>query len=146
MLSAFARALPALLIVPIVGFIDGARMPGGALGLLCLAVANQGAALIGGGWGVGMALRFKTMRAGPLMFLPVFVTVFLSPAQVPLQYLTGWLKPVAKVNPVTQILDLARAGFYKEFLWGNVWPGLVVLAVFIPLFGWFALRGLRRLD
>lgn len=144
--AAFVRALVPLTVVVAIGTLDGARIQGGLAGLGTLVLANQGAALLGGCWGVGMALRFKTMRIAPLMFLPVFLAVFLSTAQVPLQYITGWLEPVATVNPVTQILDLARAGFVGDVTWGSVWPALVVFAVAIPLLGWFALRGLRRIE
>ncbi len=146
MVTAFFRALVPFAVVTAVGLADGARLPGGLSGFMCLVAANQGAALCGGAWGVGMALRFRSMRAAPLMFMPIFLLVFLAPAQVPLQYLTGWLKPVAKVNPVTQVLDLARAGFVRDLLWGDVWPGIVSLVAMALALGWFALRGLERLS
>ena len=55
-----------------------------------------------------MAVTFRTQQAGPLMQQGVFLAVFLSTAYTPEVLLRGWLADVAHLNPVTQILELAR--------------------------------------
>ena len=145
MLGAVVRAFLPLVVVLAAGFAIGARLPGGALGLVTLAVAAAGSALIGAGWGIGVALRVgSTQRAAPLMFLGIFLSTFLSTGQVPLGVMTGWLHAAARVNPVTAILRLARAGFVGPVTGAEVWPGLLAIAVTAALLGLFALRGLRR--
>ena len=56
----------------------------------------------------GIALRFRTIQAGPLMQTPVFLILFLAPVYVPLSLLTGWIHAVATVNPLTAVLNGSR--------------------------------------
>ena len=78
------------------------------------------------------------------MQMGVFLSVFLSTAQVPLSVMTGWLHAVARVNPMTNIL-VARQGFIGEVSWGQTWPGLVALTGAVIVLGLFAVRGMRGL-
>ena len=60
-------------------------------------------------WAAGVALRFRTVQAGPLMQMPVFTVLFLAPVYVPLALLHGWIAAVAAVNPVTPVLEAGEA-------------------------------------
>jgi ABC-type polysaccharide/polyol phosphate export permease len=71
--------------------------------------------------------------------------MFLSIGQVPLRDQTGWLHAVARFNPMTNILRLARQGFIGHMSWHETWPGLLAIAGLIGGFGALALRGLRRI-
>jgi ABC-2 type transport system permease protein len=145
MAAAVVRALiPFVLVLP-VGIIAGARMRGGVPGVLMLLLAAEATALIGGGWAIGLALRAKSMQIAPLMQMGIFLVVFLSTAQVPLTVMTGWLHQVARFNPMTNILALARQGFIGDVSWAQTWPGLLALAGGIVVLGLFAVRGLRGL-
>ena len=95
-------------------------------------------------WGLGIFYRFRSLRAAALAQVGVFVVSFLSIGQVPLTLMTGWLHDVARVNPMTQVLDLAREGFVGGPSWGETWPGLVAIAGGTALLGVFAARGLAR--
>jgi ABC-2 type transport system permease protein len=53
-------------------------------------------------------MRAKSLQAGPLMQIPVFVLLFLAPVYVPLHLLSGWIHGIASWNPVTAILDAGR--------------------------------------
>ena len=57
-----------------------------------------------------MALTFRTQQAGPLMQQGVFLAVFLSTAYTPQVLLHGWLADVARLNPVTHVLELGPPG------------------------------------
>jgi hypothetical protein len=50
------------------------------------------------------------------------------------------------VNPVTNILRLARAGFLGDITWDDVWGGMLALVVIGSIAMWFARRGLDGLD
>jgi ABC-2 type transport system permease protein len=65
-------------------------------------------------------------------------------AYAPLALLQGWLQGIARVNPVTQILEAARQGFVGGVSWGDTWPGLLALAGLFALLGALALREMRR--
>jgi ABC-2 type transport system permease protein len=144
MLAASIRALiPFCLVVP-VGFLAGAELADGPVGLLPLLVATEGVAMWAVLWGLGIFYRFRSLRAASLTQVGIFVTTFLSVGQVPLAIMTGWLHGVARVNPMTQVLDLAREGFVGGLSWGETWPGLVAIVGVTALLAVFAVRGLDR--
>jgi ABC-2 type transport system permease protein len=143
--AALLRAVVPFAVVLVAGALAGVNLPGGPLGLVTLFLAAEGSAVVAAGWSIGLALRFRSMKAAPLIQMGLFMTMFLSTAQVPLSVMTGWLHAVARVNPMTNVLRLARQGFVGEVTWDGTWPGLLVLAAGAGLLGSFAVRGLRRL-
>lgn len=146
LLSAWARTTLVVTIVTVVGVALGARLTDGPLGLLTLYIAGLGMATIGTGWGLGLAFRFRDMRASAIMQLTLFLALFLTTAQAPLEVMEGWLYDVARLNPLTSVLQLARTGFLGDITWGDTWPGLLALAVLGVLAMLFARRGLATLD
>ncbi|NBV82275.1 MAG: ABC transporter permease [Actinobacteria bacterium] len=138
-------------IVIVLGVALGARFTGGVLGVLCLYVAALGLATIGAGWGLGLAFRFRDMRAAAIMQLSIFLVMFLSSAQVPLSIMDGWLHTVARINPATNILRLSRVGLVNEssadhLSWNAVWGGLLAIVVMAAMTLTFAVRNLRKLS
>jgi ABC-2 type transport system permease protein len=146
LLYSLARALLPLCTVVPIAMLGGARILGGVAGFLSLMVAAEGLAVVAGLWGLGVTYRLRTQRAGSLVQTGIFVTLFLSIGQVPLEAMTGWLHWVAVRNPFTYVLKMARQGFLGPVTWANTWPGLVALAVSGLLLGWYAWRGFRTLD
>ena len=124
LITAWTRVLIVITGVLIVGFLFGARLTGGVLGLVMLYVAGLGVATAAAGWALGLAYRFGDMRAAALMQLTFFTAIFLSDAQTPLNVMTGWLHAVARVNPFTNILRLAREGWLGDVTWDGTWGGL----------------------
>jgi ABC-2 type transport system permease protein len=146
LLSAWIRVAFVVTVVLVVGTIAGARLTDGPLGVVLLYVAGLGISTIGTGWGLGLAYRVGDMRASALMQLSLFMALFLTSAQTPLDVMRGWLHGVARINPFTNVLRLARAGYLGDIRWGDVWGGLVALIVIGGLALWFARRGLDHLD
>jgi len=138
-------------IVIVLGVALGARFTGGVLGVLCLYIAALGLATIGAGWGLGLAFKFRDMRAAAIMQLSIFLVMFLSSAQVPLSIMDGWLHTVARINPATNILRLSRVGLVNEssadhLSWNAVWGGLLAIVVMAAMTLTFAVRNLRKLS
>lgn len=144
-LGAVVRTLPAVYVVLIVSALGGARLVGNALGFFTLLAAAIGLTMLFGFWTLGLAYRFKSQRAAPLMQIGVFITIFLATAQVPLAAMQGWLHAVARVNPMTNVLRLARVGFLGEVTWHDTWGGLLAIAVGTVLTALFAARQFRSL-
>ena len=144
LVASVMRAFIPLTILLVVGLIGGADFQAGLLGVATLAVAALGMALAAGAWSVGLALRFKTMQVAPLMQTGLFIIVFLSTAQMPLDLLTGWLHDVARFNPMTNVLALAREGFLGDVTWDGTWPGLLSLGGLIAVSLVFAARGMQK--
>jgi ABC-2 type transport system permease protein len=105
---ALTRATTTLSLVTAVALAAGMRITGdgvdvfGLYGLAALLV------LVGYGWAAGVAFRFRSIQAGPLMQTPLFLILFLAPVYVPLALLKGWIHTVASVNPATAFLDAGR--------------------------------------
>ena len=106
--SAFLRAVVGAAILFGVGYLAGVRPHGNALEVLLLAVLGLSLTVIFGLWAAGISLRFRTIQAGPLIQMPVFVVLFLSPVFVPLALLTGWLHTAARVNPFSVFMEQGR--------------------------------------
>lgn len=95
-------------------------------------------------WACGVAMRLRTIQAGPVMQLPVFLVLFFAPVYVPLDLLDGWLHAVATVNPVTRLLEAGRG-----FLDGHpteVGSAFGAALGLWALFSLWALRGLRSAE
>ena len=144
LLAAVLRALIPVFLLLAVAVVGGANFRAGLGGVGALVLASLGFALAAGAWSVGIALRFKTQQVAPLMQSATFLLIFLSTAQMPLDLLSGWLHSVARVNPMTYVLELARQGFVGDVMWSTTWPGLVALSALVAALGTFALRGMQR--
>ena len=143
--TVWARVLIVITTALIVGVLFGARLTGGVVGLATMYVAGLGVATIAAGWALGLAYRFGDMRAAALMQLTFFNAIFLTNAQAPLNVMSGWLHAVARINPFTNILRLAREGWLGDVTWHATWGGLVSIAGISALTLTFAYRGLARL-
>lgn len=144
LLASIARASITYVVVLGFGLALGADLPGGALGLLILWVAAMGVALMSTGWALGLVYRVPNQRAGPLLQIGIFFTMFLSIGQVPLEDQVGWVRQVARVNPITNILRMGRQGFLHQVDWATTWPGLLAIGVSALVLLTFAARGLQR--
>ena len=94
--------------ITIVALIAGLQVTGGGVdlvGLYVLALLVNAFAML---FGTGVAMRLRTMQAGPLIQTPAFLLLFLAPVWVPYDLLTGWVQAAASVNPMTLVLDTER--------------------------------------
>jgi ABC-2 type transport system permease protein len=95
-------------------------------------------------WACGIAMRLRTLQAGPLMQVPVFLTLFLAPVYVPLDLLNGWIHAVASVNPATFLLEAGRGLIAGEPV--EVVPAFAFGLAGVVLFSVWALGGLRSAE
>ncbi len=144
LLASLLRAFFPIVLLYIMAVLGGAHFHGGVLGIVTTVTACLGMALAAGMWAVALALRFRTMQAAPLMQTGIFLAVFLSTAQMPIEYLTGWLHAIARLNPMTNVLALVREGFLGEVTWNGTWPGLVSLGGMLAVLGLFLARSMRK--
>jgi ABC-2 type transport system permease protein len=142
--AAFVRWLIVAVLLTAVALIAGMDVGGSGVdlfGLYGLAVLVNFAGTL---WATGIAMRFRTIQAGPLMQFPVFITLFLAPVYVPLSLLSGWIEAIATVNPATRLLETGRSLLVGE-------PSEVALAFAAAtglalLFALWAIRGLRAAE
>lgn len=144
-LAASVRSLVPATVLITVALIIGASWPGIA-GLLFALVAVMAMATVASLYACALALKFRTQSAAPLMQAGMFVAVLFTSSYAPLELLQGWLRTVAEINPVTQVLEMARQGFETGGVtWAETWPGLLALLGLAGLFGSFALRGMEHM-
>jgi ABC-2 type transport system permease protein len=143
-LAASARALIPAGFVLTVALALGAGWPG-VDGLLVSFTMVCLMAAVAACWGSFLALRFKSQSAAPLMQAGMMALILTTTAYAPLALLQGWLRDVARVNPVTNVVEAARQGFVGEVTWANTWPGLLALAGLLLVLGALALREMRRM-
>jgi ABC-type multidrug transport system permease subunit len=107
-LVALMRAAIAIVVLTAVALTAGMQVGGDGADLLALYALAALMVLVGYGWAAGVAFRFRSIQAGPLMQTPAFLLLFLAPVYVPLSLLKGWIHAVASVNPATALLEAAR--------------------------------------
>ena len=103
-----------------------------------------GGALVIGCFGLGVVLRMGDVRAMTIVQMTSFLVIFPSIGQVPIALLDGWMEQVARVNPTTNLLRMTRQGYIGDVTWADTWPGLLVIAVGIAIFGTWARSELIR--
>ena len=143
-LAALVRWLTTASVLTLVAIVAGMRVGGGPVdifGLYGLALIVNVAATL---WAAGVAMRLRTMQAGPVMQMPVFLILFFAPVYVPIDLLQGWIETVASLNPVTALLEAGRSLLAGE-------PEHVALAFGVAValvvgFALWAVRGLRRAE
>ena len=142
--AALVRWLVTAVVLTAVALIAGMEVGGNGVdlfGLYTLALFVNVAAIL---WASGVAMRLRTMQAGPVMQMPVFLVLFFAPVYVPLSLLDGWIHALAAVNPVTRVLQAGRGllvGSPTEV--GSAFAVAVGLAF---AFSFWALRGLRSAE
>jgi ABC-2 type transport system permease protein len=143
-LAALGRWLITATLLTVVALAAGMEVGGSGVDIVGLYVLALIVNVAGVMWATGVAMRVRSMQAGPLMQFPVFLTLFFAPVYVPLDLLQGWIETVATLNPLTRLLETGRG-----FISGS--PEDVGLAFLAALglalaFGLWAVRGLRRAE
>jgi ABC-2 type transport system permease protein len=143
-LVALTRAAITLTVVSVVALAAGMRITGDGVDIFGLYGLALLLTLVGYGWAAGVAFRFRTIQAGPLMQTPVFLLLFLAPVYVPLGLLKGWIHAVASINPATAFLDAGRGLISGAH--DHTALAFVCALALIVLFGIWMLTGLRNAE
>jgi ABC-2 type transport system permease protein len=144
MISAMTRALFVLAVVCAAGLIGGMNVGGSAVDLLGLLVLSLAVSATSTLWAAGIAMRLRTMQAGPVMQMPIFILMFLAPVYVTLPLIGGWVHTIATYNPVTAMLEAAR-GFIAGEPTKVAITGACLLVMFALAANW-ARGGLRSAE
>jgi ABC-2 type transport system permease protein len=143
-LAALVRWSLVAVLLTVIALLFGMNVGGGVVDFVGLYTLAAFLNFCGFFWAGGIAMRFRTIQAGPLMQMPVFLILFFAPVYVPLELLEGWIHGVAAVNPVTYLLETSRG-----FVAGDA-PHIAVafaIAIGLGLLFWiWAFRGLRNAE
>jgi ABC-2 type transport system permease protein len=143
-IAALLRAVFIVSVITVVALVAGLSVHGSGVdvvGLYTLAILVNAAAVL---FGSGVAMRLRTMQAGPAMQVPAFLALFLAPVWVPYDLLTGWVQAAASVNPVTLVLGAGRG--FLEGDPSDVLPAFAVAALLVAVTVLWARGGLRSAE
>jgi ABC-2 type transport system permease protein len=141
---ALIRAAITITVVTLVALLVGLNIGGSGLdvfGMYALAAIINVTGLL---FAAGVALRFRSLQATPLMQVPVFLFLFLAPVYVPRHLLGGWVHAVAPFNPITHVMETVRgliAGTGTHYL-----TTLGIIVGLLALVTVFMFRGLRQAE
>jgi ABC-2 type transport system permease protein len=143
-IAALTRAGIVAVLLFALALATGMQVGGDGVDLFGLVVLAALVSLTASMWAAGIAMRLRTIQAGPVMQMPVFIVLFLAPVYVPLNLLGGWVKAVAQVNPFTALVEGGR-----DLISGSAFDGALVYGVAVVLvalmLSW-GIRGLRRAE
>jgi ABC-2 type transport system permease protein len=143
-LGALGRWSVTATVLTVVALVAGMQVGGNGVdifALYALAVFVNACGLL---WSAGIAMRLRTMQAAPLMQLPIFLSLFFAPVFVPVALLANWLEFIARLNPVTLLLEAGRsliAGAPEHVAYA-----FAVAAILVALFSIWAVRGVRSAE
>jgi ABC-2 type transport system permease protein len=124
-----------------VALIMGASIKTGILGFFVMLFV---AACFGIAWaGLSNIVALRTRNSELTMMIGILLTfplLFLSTAMMPSALLPGWLETVGKFNPVTYVINTARAFMNFGYDWATFGKAIGIIAVV----GLFTLTGATR--
>jgi len=127
-----------------IGWIAGARFPGGLATLLALALAASllGMAFAALSNAVALTVRDEQSVIGVNQFM-VLPLVFLSSTLLPASLAPAWIQRVARWNPVNWAVDVGRESIVASPDWGLIGTRLVGLALLALFTAWLSTRAFR---
>ena len=143
-IAAFLRWAIVALAVTAVALVAGMEVSGDPVQLVAMYSLALLVNVCGFMWSAGSAMRFRSIQAGPLMQMPVFLLLFFAPVYVPLDLLTGAMHAVAVLNPITYVLEAGRSlisGQPEEIA-----LAFLLAAALAGTLSLWAFRGLRRAE
>lgn len=147
MVADFLLVVALCIPVIVLGMLLGVSFGTGILGAILFI-------LIGAFWGLAFtgfpyAIALKTANPGAVAssFLLFFPFAFLTSSTVPLENLTGWMRTIARFNPITYVLEGMRSLLSDGWDWtalGKAFLAIVLLGAVSQSLAMLALRGRLR--
>lgn len=141
--GAVLGALQAVLFMAVFALF-GARVHSGAPGMLVLILLAMLMAIAIGGVTAAVGVRTGSQETVQNSFPLIFILLFLSSAFFPTELMTGWYQQIAEANPITWVIDAARALVIDEWSWAEAATCLGVAALLGVLSVSAAARQLRK--
>jgi ABC-2 type transport system permease protein len=134
------------IVVLLAGLAFGAHMESGVLGAVVLVVLS---ALFGvgyAGFAILVALRTRNVQATNTSFLLFFPLLFLTPNFVPFDRLTPVMETLARLNPVSYVIDGLRSLVIEGWSWDKLGYCAAVIVGLTALLTTLSLRAIANYD
>jgi ABC-2 type transport system permease protein len=140
------RGIMGSTVVLFAGLAFGAHMESGVAGAIVLVLLS---ALFGvgyAGFGILVALRTRNVQATNTSFLLFFPLLFLTPNFVPFDRLSSLMETLARVNPVSYVIDGLRSLVIEGWNWEKLAYCSIVIVGLIALLTFLSLRAIENYD
>ncbi|MCW2542317.1 MAG: drrB 3 [Frankiales bacterium] len=138
------RGVVVAILVLAVGFAFGARVKSGVPGVVLLIVLAALWGVAYAGIAIAIALKSKNVQTTNASFLIFFPLLFLTPNFVPLELLAPPLRVVARINPVSYVIQgLRDLVLYPTIHWGSLGACVLTIALTGTVLTWLSLRALN---
>ena len=126
------RIVPAATVILLAGSLQNAEIDSGPLGLVAMVALSAVWSIAYNGLFLAVALQAGNAQ-GPQGLLPLFGPLsFVSSLWIPIMYMPGWAEAIARVNPLTRVIETARAFKDNDFDTGILLWGVVsIIGVFV---------------
>ena len=142
----FAKTMMLSAAMIVIAFLFDVHMASGVAGFLVLVLMISLWAVVFSGFLQIIAMKTRSAaatQAGSLIFFPL---LFLTPNFVPRPLLTRPMEIAATLNPVTYIMEAARALILEGFQWGEIARGYLVVGLAMALMLTLSVRVVSRYD
>jgi ABC-2 type transport system permease protein len=143
--SAAIRVMMPCALLVVVGTLAGMHWPGVGGIVISLVFAALLAAVMAF-WSCGLAMKFKSQDAAPLMQSSGFLLMQLTAVYAPIALLAPWMRTIAHANPFTYILEAVRQGYISTITWHDTWPAIVAITGMLAISAWFAVWRIEKMD
>jgi len=133
-------------LVLFVGFLLGARVRTGVVGIVLLILLSALWGVAYAGIAMAVALKSKNVQTTNASFIVFFPLLFLTPNFVPLELLAGPLRTLARLNPVTYVITgLRDLVLFPSIHWGSLGACVLTIALTGVVLTFFSLRALSQI-
>ena len=142
----FAKTMVLSTAMILIAFLFDVHMASGVAGFVVLVLMISLWAVVFSGFLQIIAMKTRSAAAtqsGSLIFFPL---LFLTPNFVPRSLLTRPMEIAATINPVTYIMEAARALILEGFQWGEIARGYLVVGLAMALMLALSVRVVSRYD
>jgi ABC-2 type transport system permease protein len=133
-------------LVLFVGFLLGARVRSGVVGIVLLILLSALWGVAYAGIAMAVALKSKNVQTTNASFIVFFPLLFLTPNFVPLELLAGPLRALARLNPVTYVITgLRDLVLFRSIHWGSLGACVLTIVLTGVVLTFFSLRALSQI-
>ncbi len=133
-------------LVLFVGFLLGARVRSGVVGVVLLILLSALWGVAYAGIAMAVALKSKNVQTTNASFIVFFPLLFLTPNFVPLELLAGPLRTLARLNPVTYVITgLRDLVLFRDIHWGSLGACALTIALTGVVLTFLSLRALSQI-
>lgn len=140
------RGIAASFVVLLAGLAFSVHIEAGILGAIVLILLASLFGVAYAGFGILVALKTRNVQATNTSFLLFFPLLFLTPNFVPFDRLTPVMETLARLNPVSYVIEGLRSLILEGWVWEDLLACIAVIVVMSAVLIGLSLRAIVTYD